>query len=194
LTLAYQLNVPTERNIELALPNFVRGVYQLPDRPLDLLEIAAYVFSADRLIRRGERDDVEYHAWARSFEFRIRVRDHTFWSQDDVNHKLSEALTFITGDRDFTFLFQSGHRTPAASLFDQEEFRIEPRQRTSVMLFSGDLDSLAGAIELLETSHDHVCLVSHQSQPGIMRTQNGLVKAGGYRWIQTTSLNRSRMP
>jgi hypothetical protein len=46
LTLAYQPNVPTERNIELALPNFVRGVYHLPDRLLDLLEIAAYVFSA----------------------------------------------------------------------------------------------------------------------------------------------------
>ena len=177
LTLAYQSNGPTERNIELALPNFVRGVYHLPDRLLDLLEIAAYAFSADRLIRRGERDDVEYHAWARSFEFRIRVRDHTFWFQDEVNHKLSEALTFITGDRDFTFLFQSGHRTPATSLFDQEEFRIEPRQETSVMLFSGGLDSLAGVIELLETSHEHVCLVSHQSQPGIMRTQKGLVEA-----------------
>jgi hypothetical protein len=49
LTLAYHPNAPAKRNIELALPNFVRGVYHLPDRLLDLLEIAAYVFSADRL-------------------------------------------------------------------------------------------------------------------------------------------------
>jgi 7-cyano-7-deazaguanine synthase in queuosine biosynthesis len=177
LTLAYHSNAPAKRNIELALPNFIRGVYHLPDRLLDLLEIAAYVFSADRLIRRGEHDAVEYHAWARSVEFRIRVRDYEFWSQDDVKHKLSEALTFMTGDRDFTFIFQSGHRTPATSLFDRGDFRIEPRQRTSIVLFSGGLDSLAGAIERLETSNDHVCLVSHRSQPGTIRTQDGLVQA-----------------
>jgi hypothetical protein len=67
-----------QRNIELSLPDFIRDVYHLPNRLLGLLEIAAYVFSADRLIRRRERDDVEYHAWARSFEFCIRVRDHAF--------------------------------------------------------------------------------------------------------------------
>lgn len=69
----------------------------------------------------------------------------------------------MTGDRDFTFIFQSGHRTPATSLFDRGDFRIEPRQRTSIILFSGGLDSLAGAIERLETSNDHVCLVSYRS-------------------------------
>jgi hypothetical protein len=177
LTLAYNPNAPSERNIQLSLPDFVRDVYHLPDRLLDLLEIAAFVFSADRLIRRGERDDVEYYAWARSFEFRIRVRDHVFWSQDCVKRKLAEALTFITGDRDFAFIFQSGHRTPATSLFDQEDFRIESRQKTSIVLFSGGLDSFAGAIEQLETTDDHVCSVSHRSQPGIMRTQDGLVRA-----------------
>jgi hypothetical protein len=157
LTLAYQLNVPTERNIELALPNFVRGVYHLPDRLLDLLEIAAYVFSADRLIRRGERDDVEYHAWARSFEFRIRVRDHTFWSQGDVNHKLSEALTFITGIATSRSYSNRGtvRRRPVSSI-----------RRSSA---SNPAKGLPSCSPLLTSTR-------------------------GYRWIQTTSLNRSRMP
>ena len=177
LALVYNSNVPGKRNIKLSLPDFVRDVYHLPDRLLDLLEIAAYVFSADRLTGRGERDAVEYYTWARSFEFRIRVRDQVFWSQDSVKHKLAEALTFITGDRHFTCIFQSGHHTPATSLFDREEFRIESRQRTSILLFSGGLDSLAGAIEQLETSDDQVCLISHRSQPGIMHTQDGLVRA-----------------
>jgi REase_DpnII-MboI/Queuosine biosynthesis protein QueC len=177
LTLAYNPSVRSECNIQLSLPDFVRDVYHLPDRLLDLLEIAAYVFSADRLIRRGERDDVEYHAWARSFEFQIRVRDHAFWSQESVRRKLGETLTFMTGDRDYAFIFQSGHYTPATSLFDQEDFRIESRQKTSVVLFSGGLDSLAGAIEQLETTDHHVCLISHRSQPGIIRTQDGLVRA-----------------
>jgi 7-cyano-7-deazaguanine synthase in queuosine biosynthesis len=177
LSLVYNSNIPGKRNIKLSLPDFVRDVYYLPNRVLDLLQIAAYVFSADRLIGRGERDAIEYHMWARTFEFRIRVRDHSFWSQDDVKHKLAEALTFITGDRDFAFIFQSGHHTPATSLFDREDFRIESWQKTSILLFSGGLDSLAGAIERLETSNDQVCLVSHRSQPGIMRTQDGIVRA-----------------
>jgi hypothetical protein len=96
-----------------------------------------------------------------------------------VKHKLSEALTFMTGDWDFTFIFQSGHCTPATSLFDRGDFRIEPHQRTSIVLFSGGLDSLAGAIERLETCNDQVCLVSHRSQPGTIRTQDGLVQALG---------------
>ena len=33
----------------IGLPNFVRDVYHLPDRTLDLLEIAAYVYCADRM-------------------------------------------------------------------------------------------------------------------------------------------------
>jgi hypothetical protein len=41
LILAYNPNVPSERPIQLSLPDFVRDVYHLPDRVLDLLEIAA---------------------------------------------------------------------------------------------------------------------------------------------------------
>jgi hypothetical protein len=177
LTLAYNPNARSERNIQLSLPDFVQDVYHLPARLLDLLEIAAYVFSADRLIRRGKRDDVEYHAWARSFEFRIRVRDHAFWSQERVKRKLAEALSFMTGDRDFAFTFQSGHYTAATNLFDREDFHFESQPKTSVLLFSGGLDSLAGAIERLETSNDQVYLVSHRSQPGVMRTQDSLIRA-----------------
>ena len=48
----------------------------------------------------------------------------------------------------------------------------------SVILFSGGLDSLAGAVERLEETNDRVCLVSHQSsQPSIVKTQDSLVKA-----------------
>ena len=42
-------------NVKLGLPNFVRDVYHLPDRTLDLLELAAYVYCADRMSRRGSR-------------------------------------------------------------------------------------------------------------------------------------------
>lgn len=166
-----------EQNVNVSLPDFVRGVYHLPPRVLDLLEIAAYVFSADRLTSRGVRDALEYHSWARSFYFIVRVRDIDFWEKDSVRNKLEEALCFMTGDREYEFRFQPGHSTPPTSLFDSEQFMIDPKEETHVVLFSGGLDSLAGVVELLETSGARLCLVSHRSQPGTTRTQCQLFEA-----------------
>ncbi len=61
------------RNVKLLLPDFVKGVYHLPDRFLDLLEIASsYVYAADRMTSRGSRDAVEFGY--------IRVFQRTFYS------------------------------------------------------------------------------------------------------------------
>ena len=164
-------------NVRLGLPDFVRNVYHLPDRVLDLLELAAYVYCADRLIRRGPKDAVEYRSWARSFHFEIRVRDHAFWSRSDVSSCLSRALQFMTGDREYRLTFQPGHSTPPIDLFDDERFELDSPEDVDVALFSGGLDSLAGVLNHLETTNERVCLVSHQSQPGTVKTQRGLVEA-----------------
>ena len=177
LDLNYLQGMGTKPLVHIGLPNFVRPLYHLPDRVLDLLEIAAYVYCADRLARRGAKQAVEYHAWARSFNFFIRVRDHQFWQQDSVVNSLAAALEFMTGDREYRFVFQPGHSTPPTSMFDAEQFELDPYSNLSVILFSGGLDSLAGTIERLEESKDRVCLVSHQSQPGTKRTQNRLFDA-----------------
>ena len=163
--------------MKLGLPNFVRDVYHLPDRTLDLLELAAHVYCADRMSSRGSKGAVEYHAWARSFHFAVKVRDYTFWKRSDVSACLSRALQFMTGDREYRFSFQPGHSTQRTGLFDDEQFRIENSQDLNVALFSGGLDSLAGVLNHLETTSEQVCLVSHQSQPGTVRTQRQLVGA-----------------
>ena len=165
-------------NVRLGLPDFVQSVYHLPDRFLDLLEIAAYVFAGDRLTLRGSKNTVEYHSWARNLHYVMRVRDHAFWSRSDVQDALRAALLFMTGDQSYDFTFQPGHSTPPADLFDSEVFQVEAAGSLSIMLFSGGLDSLAGAVQRLEETNDRVCLVSHQSsQPSIVRTQDSLVKA-----------------
>ena len=163
--------------VKIGLPNFVRDVYHLPDRTLDLLEIAAYVYCADRMKSRGPKDAVEYHAWARSFHFVVKVRDYEFWRRSDVSAYLSQALQFMTGDREYRFSFQPGHSTPQRDLFDDEKFQMENAQELDVALFSGGLDSLAGVLNHLETTSEQVCLVSHQSQSGTVRTQRQLVDA-----------------
>ena len=177
---AKQLNYLEEatRNIKLLLPDFVRGVYHLPDRLLDLLEIASYVYCADRMTSRGARDAVEYHSWSRTLEFVIRVRDEVFWNKPEVKKALSDALKFVTGDREYRFDFQPGHSTSPTGLFDREEFSVADEKDVSVILFSGGLDSLAGALERLINTDEQVCLVSHQSfQPSIIRTQEHLANA-----------------
>ena len=164
-------------NVRLGLPDFVRSVDYLPKRLLDLLEIAAYVFAADRLTSRGPKVAVEYQSWARKLQFVVKVRDYEFWRQSMVIEALRDVLLFATGDKDYGFTFQPGHETPLTSLFDNEAFALEKRNDVSITLFSGGIDSLAGAVQRLEQTSDHVCLVSHLSQPSTIKTQRGLVSA-----------------
>lgn len=164
-------------HVRLRLPDFVRSIGTLPNRVLDLLEIAAYVFAADRLTDRGAKDLLVYDSWSRVFLFAIKVRDVDFWNDPVTKEKLKALLLYISGDRDYQFRFVGGHTTAPAHLFDHEEFLLEPSKPHHVMLFSGGLDSLAGAVHRLSTSSDIVCLVSHRSQPSTIMTQNKLVSA-----------------
>lgn len=165
-------------NVRIDLQRFVENVNHLPPRLLDLLEIACYVFAADRNVTRGPISAVEYQSWSRRFHFHIKVRDEKFWNNTDVKEKLCEALLFMTGDESFEFTFLPGHDTPPTSLFDSEQYKINPQHPTNIILFSGGLDSLTGTIETLETTSNHVCLISHRSgQPSTRKTQDQLVKA-----------------
>ncbi|AMX70957.1 hypothetical protein [Leptospira borgpetersenii] len=71
-------------NVSINLPSFIEKVIHIPDRLLDLLELAAYIFASDRMISRGTLDAVEYHSWSRDIHLKIKVRDFNFWSQLEV--------------------------------------------------------------------------------------------------------------
>ena len=166
-----------KRNLSLGLPSLVRSVWHLPDRLLDLLEIASYVHAGDRLVHRGRPDAVVFHGWARRFLYRVKVRDFDFWSRSDVGDALSATLTFMTGDADYQFQFEPGHTTPAADLFDREKFAPPADKDVRVALFSGGLDSLVGTLDLLALAEGQdVYLVSHASNPGAKTTQRGLIR------------------
>ena len=86
----YQVN-GLEPNVTIGYDGFIYDPQTLPDRVRDLLQIAAMVFCADRMARRGERDSISNHSWARSFEFHISVLDYDFWKEDHVKLSLSKA-------------------------------------------------------------------------------------------------------
>lgn len=164
--------------IRLGLPDFVRSIGTIPPRVLDLMELAGYLFAADRLTPRGQPNALIFDSWSRSFHVVMKVRDASFWNREATKKKLKDLLLFMTGDRDYIFDFQPGHTTDRTHLFDSEEFQITPEKPHHIMLFSGGLDSLAGAIDRLNNSNDIVCLVSHRSgQPSTAKTQTHLIAA-----------------
>lgn len=171
-------------NITIGYSKFVKDADELPHQILDLLQIAAYVFCADRMANRGSRYSVNNDAWARSFEFHIPVLDLNFWDDPKSKKALNDALVFMTGDRSYTFVFTQSDKNPAEIINKQltllkGEFQdIDEAKNTDIMLFSGGLDSLAGAVQRLNEHSDRsLCVVSHKSNKTVTHTQKVLINA-----------------
>lgn len=151
----------------------------LKPRLIDLLEVAAYVFCADCATRRGTEwtDDNTTEPWGRDFHFVIPVRDPVFWASREVSSTLIEFLQFLSDDR-YTFDFCGLQRDrPTQEYFQLGETHDWPFYRTErVLMFSGGLDSLAGAVETAAAGGKLV-LVSHRSVPTLSRRQKGLFDA-----------------
>jgi len=163
--LNYDRNNP-DTKVFIGLPKFVDHVNHLEDRVKDLLEIAAFVYATDRNTSRGANNQVEFQKWGRNLHFVIKVRDIEFWDNITTKQLLSQTLEFVSGDNRYDFSFESGRPNTKYHLFDEKEFKILPRVDTSIILFSGGLDSLAGILETLSNTDSDVCLVSHRSSLG----------------------------
>jgi 7-cyano-7-deazaguanine synthase in queuosine biosynthesis len=144
----------------------------------DMLEIAVYVYCADQFTSRGTSKMTNMGAhWRRKFRFSIPVRTFAFWSKAEIRNALIETLGFLSEDEfDFEFV-QATNMTPFQSYLgfsDPSAHTIKPDE---VVLFSGGLDSLAGAVDALIGGQKQVALVSHQSSNMIASKQNALVIA-----------------
>lgn len=176
LKLTYQPG-SKDQNVSIDLPHFVKNVNcHFPDRIKDLLEIAGYVYAADRLVKRGTPSTLEYHNWSRAFHFVLKVRDSAFWNDVNVIHTLNEALCFVSGDLKYEFTFlKGGADIGQTSLFDNEGHKLDKKDNSVVALFSGGLDSLAGILEILTTTTQNLILVSHRSNnSAITQIQDGI--------------------
>ena len=69
------------------------NVGAIPDRLLDLLDIAAAVYAADRLVTRGGLTRPGFgNGWRRDLAFEIAVREPDFWNGASVRDALTEAI------------------------------------------------------------------------------------------------------
>ena len=149
---------------------------ELPPVLTDLVEVASYVYCADQAFTRGGNGVVAFgQRWRRRFSFHIPVRVPEVWSSAPVLAALRDTLGFLSDDEyDFHF---SKHKNPAPM---QSYLELQPgaegaKELDEVLLFSGGLDSLGGAV--IESVRDkrRVALVSHRANPKINSKQKLLV-------------------
>jgi 7-cyano-7-deazaguanine synthase in queuosine biosynthesis len=154
-----------------------RMLATLPPVLADLLDVAAYVYAADRRVSRGGETASRLGAdWRREMRFIIPVRAPERWSSPEVTGSLERLLGFMSEDSmRFEFL-EAGDATGGSNYFDFGGDNAE------VVLFSGGLDSLTGTIDRLASSDVPLLLVSHQSSTKIASRQKELAAELGRRF------------
>jgi 7-cyano-7-deazaguanine synthase in queuosine biosynthesis len=166
----------SQSNIKLRLDDISRRmVTNVPDLLTDLVEIGTYVLRADEAVSRGGDARVALGSrWRRRFRFVIPVRSPDRWSSSEVADALTDVLAFLSDD-EFHFEFKKYANPPPfqtyLGLADREPAAFEADE---IVLFSGGMDSLGGAIEELGAQHKRVALVSHHSSPKMYDRQHYL--------------------
>jgi hypothetical protein len=136
----------------------------VPDRLADLFGMSCYVHCTDRLAARDKPEMPEGGArWRRTLHFLIAVRDPEFWNTPTINAMLCSTLGFLSGDRlTFDFVQRDGSTRQQDYLDLQGGGPAAECKPEEIVLFSGGLDSLAGAVDALPVCGIPVVLASHQ--------------------------------
>jgi hypothetical protein len=143
------------------------GVYP-SELSVDLLVLAAHIHAADtRISRNTESQD----NWTREIRVVVPVSDVARWTS--VSGLLQQMLNFLTGDR-WSFDFRvrpKGFERIVAPL----PLVVAKPPFDGVSLFSGGLDSLIGAIDVLEQGRNPL-FVSHAGEPAVSAAQETLFR------------------
>jgi hypothetical protein len=133
---------------------------------VDLLIVAAHVHAADTRISRTEESQ---DSWTREIRLVVPVSDPARWRSAAAT--LESTLNFLTGDR-WTVGFRARPRR-FANIVDAPESTVSPVFDT-LSLFSGGLDSLIGAIDLLQAGRTPL-LISHAGDAATAHAQTELL-------------------
>ena len=142
-------------------PEFLKGL--APSTVArDFFRLAGTVFCADKTIPRADTTDF----WTRDISLTVPVSDPDLWGR--AADLLRKALSFLSGDRwHLEFLLDETEIPEAETLATGTD---------TVTLFSGGLDSLAGAIDLLEAGRC-LTLVGHHDGSLTLSKQEELYRA-----------------
>jgi hypothetical protein len=187
------------RNVHLTIQDVSRAMMKaLPPVFLDLIDIATYVYCGDQAVRRGGDGVLDFgENWRRNLFFRIPVRKPAFWKKVSVLDQLVPALSFLSEDEyhfDFETLSQD-HPFESYLEFNSTPFDGLVEE---VVMFSGGIDSLGGAVQEAVIDKRKVILVNHQSTGKLVPRHTHLLrllveKAGDYRpWHLPVLINKAK--
>jgi 7-cyano-7-deazaguanine synthase in queuosine biosynthesis len=145
----YHVGRDNQPGVGHTLPHVVKRLPKPPTRAAwDFLSFALAVFATDKFVLRERAED----CWTRVIDLEVAVVDPAPWqAQAD---RIARALRFLTGDI-WAIHFIAGGAPPPT-------FQPQLTDRDAVCLFSGGLDSLLGAMRLVQEGRRPI-LVSQAS-------------------------------
>lgn len=132
------------------------------------------VDSSTRLIHCPKALRRRSKAWRRDLHFVVPVRNPDFWNSQEVQDTLCSTLGFLSDDQyrfDFVQLEQDHQFQEYLEFNDTQQMYGMPEQ---VVMFSGGLDSLAGAIDEVVNQKRRVVLVTHKSTSKLNKRHKAL--------------------
>lgn len=145
----YNMGGPQLPGLGHALPHIATKLAQSPSvHAWDFLSVALAVFAADRFVLRSESSD----AWTRTIALDVELVDPNPWTGQA--QPLAQTLRFLSGDIWYLRFHTGGHTPPV--------FAPKLNDRDCVCLFSGGLDSLIGAMNLVAAKR-HPFIISQAS-------------------------------
>ncbi len=164
------------KNVNLRIDCITRSMLaNVPDLLLDLLEIAAYVYCADQRLSRGTVQLTNFgENWRRDLHFAIPVRDPSLWQMHEVRRLLEETLGFLSDDS-YTFEFRKATLPFLSRDVYFQDLIDASSDYDAVAMFSGGVDSFAGAVQDVVLRGRSVCLVGHSSATKVKGIQQHLV-------------------
>jgi hypothetical protein len=165
------------QNVNLKIADITKAmVKNIPDVLLDLLEVAAYVYCADQRLGRGSGTLPDYGSdWRRDMRFTIPVRLPDLWESAGVKEPLRQTLGFLSDDT-YSFSFVKAPKPLAQKSLYFSGLIDGTFVPDEIGLFSGGLDSFAGAVEDLVDNHKNLALVGHHSATKVLNVQKNLIE------------------
>lgn len=122
-----------------------------PKEALDIFMLASIVYGTDRFIPRHENS---VDGWSREIVLTVPVYQLKKWKT--AGGELERLLSFLTGDY-WKINFKKNNFT----IPESSQIQLFQSPITHVSLFSGGLDSLVGAINLLHGNNNNSLFISH---------------------------------